>query len=414
MKLSERSAGSSVYLNVNGYKKEFIVAHQGKPSAMYDDSCNGTWLFMAESFGKYAWGSNCSPSFMPIYESSDVHSAVNVSFVNLLDADIKNAIKSVKIPIYCEGSIITSGCLKAFILSSTEMGLEDNGQGDGACLDFFRQETVNSMLALYFAYYDDTSLRTPYDAQNQHLYATVDTSYSTPSISYSSSNPETPHNVHPVIILPGTLSVSGSGDVVTNTAPSITSSVGNGSDMGTKSAGFSFNYTVSDADGDTLTVTEKLDGKVKRSFTASSGTSNTFEATNAAHFQTVQNGRHTLTVSVSDGSDITEYSVTFTKAVHSASITLAASLTVAGDITASVMSLLGSIPSDAALKIEVTNNANDASPSWQDVTDDVKNGRNFIFNKTASNGAAFNFRITVSRGSSGEGGYISSVSGAFK
>ena len=49
-----------------------------------------------------------------------------------------------------------------------------------------------------------------------------------------------------------------------------------------------------------------------------------------------------------------------------------------------------------------------------DVTAEVKSGANIVFkNKTAVNGAAFNFRITVERGTSA-GGYISGVSGAFQ
>ena len=54
-----------------------------------------------------------------------------------------------------------------------------------------------------------------------------------------------------------------------------------------------------------------------------------------------------------------------------------------------------------------TNNGKDAQPVWQDVTAAVKTGANIIFeNHTASNGFAFNFRVTVERGSSGVGGYI--------
>lgn len=36
---------------------------------------------------------------------------------------------------------------------------------------------------------------------------------------------------------------------------------------------------------------------------------------------------------------------------------------------------------------------------WQDATTEVKNGTNIVFeNHTNTNGAAFNFRITVKRG----------------
>lgn len=413
-KLSSKAVGSSVYLNVNGYRKKFLIAHQGKPSALYDASCNGTWLFMSDSFGKYAWGSDCSPSMMPLYNLSDVDLAVNVSFVNLLDADIKSQLKEAKIPVYSEGSVSCGQAYKAFIPSAIEMGLQDEtGVGDGAKLDLFNPETMNTLgLAGCLSWFDDTNLRTPNGTDNSHLYATV--SGSEPG--YNISAPETPHNVHPMIILPGNLSVSGSGDIATNTAPTVTSTLGtSGANLGTKTAGFSFPYTVSDEDGDSLTITEKLDGAVKRTFTASSGATHTFEAVTAAGFMTVLNGTHTLSVEASDGSDTTIFSVTFTKAVHSASITLSSPLTVSGDITAAVLSVTGSIPADAVYTVEVTNNANDASPVWQNVTEDVKNGHNIVFtNSVCTSGAAFNFSINVSRGTSGAGGYFNAVTGAFK
>ena len=63
--------------------------------------------------------------------------------------------------------------------------------------------------------------------------------------------------------------------------------------------------------------------------------------------------------------------------------------------------------------MEVTNNAKDDAPVWEDCTAEVKSGANHIFeNKTAANGFAFNFRVTAERGASGEGGYINGVNGA--
>ena len=80
-----------------------------------------------------------------------------------------------------------------------------------------------------------------------------------------------------------------------------------------------------------------------------------------------------------------------------------------------VMTLVGSLPADANLKVEVTNNAKDPSPVWEDATADITSKANHIFtNKTAAKGFAFNFRLTVSRGASGQGGYISNIGGAFE
>lgn len=86
-----------------------------------------------------------------------------------------------------------------------------------------------------------------------------------------------------------------------------------------------------------------------------------------------------------------------------------------GDITVAILTVTGDIPADADYTVEVTNNANDSSPVWQDVTTEVKNGTNIVFeNHENTNGAAFNFRITVDRGASNTGGYITGVSGAFQ
>ncbi len=199
-----------------------------------------------------------------------------------------------------------------------------------------------------------------------------------------------------------------------NVAPAINASSTN---LGEKNAPFDFTYTVTDADGDTLTVTEKLDSKTTNTRTGvASGTALTFEqAADVAGFQRILNGNHTLTVEARDGKETTSASATFTKAVHAASVTLTTPLAVDGDITVAILQVSGFIPNDAAFKAEATNNALDDSPVWQDVTAEVRKGMNIVFeNQTASAGAAFNFRISVERGASGEGGYIDSVSGAFQ
>ena len=199
-----------------------------------------------------------------------------------------------------------------------------------------------------------------------------------------------------------------------NVAPAINAS---STSLGEKNAPFSFAYTVTDADGDTLTVTEKLDGKTTATRTGlASGTALTFEqASTADGFLRILNGSHTIKITANDGKESTSLNATFTKSVTSASVTLTTPLAVDGDITVAVLQVTGSIPDDAVFKAEVTNNANDPSPVWQDVTTEVKKGVNIVFeNKTATAGAAFNFRVSVERGASGEGGYIEAVSGAFQ
>ena len=420
--LSTKAVGSTVKLKVDGALKEFLVVHQGKPSSIYDDSCNGTWLLMKDCYVSRAWHS----SNVNKYESSDIHTYLNNTFLKLLDSNIQGAIKQVKLPYRQNGG---SGgtdrtganglSTKIFLLSGYEVGFTTSDNSyfpvDGAKLSYFESGTGSSALNKRIAYLNGSAtywwLRSPSTGGTGNVwYVYSDGDYNFSYASYS-------FGIRPALVLPSTLLVSDDGTVSTNTPPTITSTSGaSGVNLGSKTAAFSFKYTPNDADGDKLTVTEKLDGVVKKTRTnVTSGTQLTFEcASTAAEFQKILNGTHTITIEVSDGKASATFTATFTKAVHKATITLKTPLAVSGDITAAVMSVVGQIPAGAVYKVEATNNAKDTSPVWQDVTAEAKSGANIVFkNKTAVNGAAFNFRITVERGTSA-GGYISGVSGAFQ
>ena len=420
--LSTKAVGSTVKLKVNGTAKEFIVVHQGKPSSVYDESCNGTWLLMKDIYENRVWQSGNINK----YESSDIHTYLNNTFLKLFDSNIQEAIKQVKLPYRQNGG---SGgtdrnganglSTKIFLLSGYEVGFTTSDNSyfpvDGAKLSYFEAGTGSSALNKRIAYLNGSAaywwLRSPYT-----VYANYVWRVSSDGNCYG-RNASNSCGIRPALILPSTLLVSDDGTVSTNTPPTITSTSGaSGVNLGSKTAAFSFKYTPNDADGDKLTVTEKLDGAVKKTRTnVTSGTQLTFEcASTAAEFQKILNGTHTITIEVSDGKASATFTATFTKAVHKATITLKTPLAVSGDITAAVMSVVGQIPAGAVYKVEATNNAKDTSPVWQDVTAEVKSGANIVFkNKTAANGAAFNFRITVERGTSA-GGYISGVSGAFQ
>lgn len=420
--LSTKAVGSTVKLKVDGALKEFLVVHQGKPSSIYDDSCNGTWLLMKDCYVSRAWHS----SNVNKYESSDIHTYLNNTFLKLLDSNIQEAIKQVKLPYRQNGG---SGgtdrtganglSCKIFLLSGYEVGFTTSDNSyfpvDGAKLSYFESGTGSSALNKRIAYLNGSAaiwwLRSPGTGGANYVWGVGS------SGGCGSHNASDSFGIRPALILPSTLLVSDDGTVSTNTPPTITSTSGaSGVNLGSKTAAFSFKYTPNDADGDKLTVTEKLDGVVKKTRTnVTSGTQLTFEcASTAAEFQKILNGTHTITIEVSDGKASATFTATFTKAVHKATITLKTPLAVSGDITAAVMSVVGQIPAGAVYKVEATNNAKDTSPVWQDVTAEVKSGANIVFkNKTAANGAAFNFRITVERGTSA-GGYISGVSGAFQ
>lgn len=418
VKLGTKAVGSIVKIKVNGTSKDFIVVHQGKPSSVYDDSCAGTWLLMKDIYENRAWHSSNTND----YANSTIHSYLNSTFLNLFESNIKNAIKQVKIP-YRKGhgtsTTVTSGSnglsAKIFLLSTTETSFSYSymPRGEGAELAYFKGCADNGSDSKRVAYLNGSAtgwwLRSPGCNVTSNRALVVGSAGTSGDTNCSSSR-----GIRPALILPSTLLVSDDGTVSVNTAPTVST---DGAALGQKNAAFAWKYTVRDADGDTLTVTEKLDGKTTKARTgAASGTALTFEQTaSAAGFQKILNGNHTITVEVSDGEETVSTSATFTKAVHAASVTLAEPLAVDGDITVAVLQVTGSIPDDAKLKAEVTNNAKDTAPVWQDATTEVKKGVNIAFeNKTATNGAAFNFRVSVERGESGEGGYIEAVSGAFE
>ena len=201
-----------------------------------------------------------------------------------------------------------------------------------------------------------------------------------------------------------------------NTAPVITSDLSG--DLGVKSDGFTIPYTITDAEQQAVTVTEAVGSLIKRSYQPTLGEQNTFEVT-GEYFQKILNGANTVTITAQDtGGKSSVLSLTFTKKVHKAVITLTEPLPSEQQIEVCVLSITGEIPADADCLIEVTNNGADEEPVWEDATADVKAGRNHVFtNKTQTNGWAFNFRVTAERGQDGEsenGGYIMSIQGGFQ
>ena len=408
VKLSTKAVGSIVKIKVNGAAKDFIIVHQGLPSSAYDASCNGVWVVMKDIYTTMKWdGSNND------YLNSDMTAYLNGTFISLIDADIRNAIKQVKIPYtnYSNNNVMSGSnglSCKVFLLSGTEVGFSGVSymNTEGAKLSYF--DSASKRVAYNGSSAAEWWLRSPYASYSGSVWNVK------PDGSYDFWSYNNTYGVRPAFVLPSTLVVSDDGTVSTNTAPAINASSTN---LGKQNAPFNFAYTVTDADGDTLTIAEKLDGKTTATRTGiASGTALTFgQGSTAENFQRILNGSHTIQITANDGKESTSLNATFTKSVTSASVTLTTPLAVEGDITVAVLQVTGSIPDDAVFKAEVTNNANDPSPVWKDATVEVQKGVNIVFtNSVATNGAAFNFRVSVSRGASGTGGYIEAVSGAFQ
>ena len=614
VKLSTKAVGSIVKLKVDGTIRDFIVVHQGKPSSLYDASCDGTWLLLKDCLEQKRWHSANTND----YKNSEIHSYLNNTWLNKLDANIRAQVKQVKLP-YVNGtanSAVASGAsglaCKIFLLSGYEVGFTQSDNSyfpvDGARLAYFENGTGQSALNKRIANYNGSAtswwLRSPNTDYTSSAWGVYTDG------SYRSNGCANAYGIRPALVLPSSLLVSDDGSVSTNTAPTtpgsitipssiqggstitvqwtastdaennldgykverstdggsswsqiyqgsslsttntvpagtntvmyrvkaydtqgsesgykissqvtvinnqapatppsitipnevlgggtvtitwgqasdpdgdlsgyelerkvdsgawsqvykgtatnytdnvtrgwatvayrvraydshnatsayaetptrsvnnnlppeITCANASGTDLGEKSSGFTVSYTASDPDEDTVTVKESIDGTVKRTFTATDA-ANSFQVTGET-FMKLLNGKRTLTIEATDGKAITTHTLTFTKKVDELFITSTEPMTADAKITLCVLSVIGSIPADAEYTVEVTNNALDDTPVWEDCTTQVKTGANYIFeNETAANGYAFNFRISAKRGTSGVGGYITSVQGGFQ
>ena len=223
----------------------------------------------------------------------------------------------------------------------------------------------------------------------------------------------------PCFTLPETLYIDKDGFPTVNQPPEVTSAVGeSGVALGEKNEPFALPYTVTDGDGDPMTITEKVNGvalAVREN--VASGTELTVQClSEKALFQQILNGENTLVLEADDGKTTIEWTATFTKNVTSAVLSLAQPLTADDTITVAALTLEGSVPADMSLTVEMTNNARDDAPVWENCTD-IQRGESRAFahhafaNKTAAKGAAFNYKVTITRGASGVGGNITMIGG---
>lgn len=211
------AVGSIVKIKVNGSSRNFIVVHQGKPSSVYDDSCNGTWLLMQDIYENRAWHSSNTND----YANSTIHSYLNSTFLNLFESNIKNAIKQVKIP-YRKGSgtstAVTSGSnglsAKIFLLSATETSFDLSymPRGEGAELAYFKGCADNNSDSKRIAYLNGKRarwwLRSPgCDSINSALSVTFNGYCGSGGCSFSGG-------IRPALIMPSTTLVDESGNVI--------------------------------------------------------------------------------------------------------------------------------------------------------------------------------------------------------
>lgn len=191
--------------------------------------------------------------------------------------------------------------------------------------------------------------------------------------------------------------------VKTNSAPLI--NYAGQSDLGQLTSKPTVTYSVSDNEGDTITVTEKLNGEVINQFTATSNTNYTITITDET-WLTCGTDINIIEISASDLSGGTSSkNITFIRKINKVQITTKNPIET--DIAATKIMVSPDWDKIGCTgKVEVCNNGFDASPTWEDMTTMSVLNRPYVFTnstKTATKwGIKIRLTLTKNEGYEGE------------
>ena len=160
---------------------------------------------------------------------------------------------------------------------------------------------------------------------------------------------------------------------------------------------------------------EMLDGVTLRSYTVTLGHTNTLTIGSEAWLKVV-NGSHTLKIVATDAKDASvTRTLTFTKAVTSVEFEQTLAMEADAMPTKALVNIQGNFPAGCTLQVWICSNGNDASPTWEDITQKVRAGQKHYFTNKTKTAAAWGVKVKAKllRGSATETCYIQSIGGNF-
>jgi len=291
--MANTTLGSIVNLNFDGAMREFLVVHQGKPSGLYDESCNGTWVLMKDLYEKHQWQKPSGNS----YGDSQVNSYLNSTVFSLFDKNIRDKIREIKIPYrYGKGTkeTIYSGenglSTKIFLLSGREVGFTKENINsyicdDGEKLDYFIDggnsagtECKQKRISTLNGDAQDWYLRSPHLNNSPYIWCVTYGGGCSMCMSDASIA------IRPALVLPFNLLVSNNGMISVNTAPTIPGSI-------TISANIQGGSAITVKWGMSIDTEENLEGYVvERSVNGGSSWAQIYQGTNCSTSNTIPFG----------------------------------------------------------------------------------------------------------------------------
>ena len=219
VRLDTKNVGDTIKIKENGTARDFIVVHKGSPSSAYYGMDNGVIVLRKDIHSEGVYDSSNND-----YANSDVHSWCNGTYLNTIQEDVRNQIMTVRIPYRrgTSGSSVSTGAnglqCKAFLLSTKEVdSTESYSPNEGAVFSYFSGGGNSRRIARLNPNY--WWLRSP-DLTYPDAYY-VDRGGDTYSRYYVTGS----YGRRPAFVLPGTLYVDDSGNVVTNESPTAPGSI---------------------------------------------------------------------------------------------------------------------------------------------------------------------------------------------
>jgi len=209
--------------------------------------------------------------------------------------------------------------------------------------------------------------------------------------------------------------------VIWNRPPVIS---GTNEDLGTITTPPTKSYSVTDPEGESFTITEKIDDTVIRTFPGVAGQQEEITIPHDLWIRLDLDNQHSLTVEATDSKGMTS-TRTFTFMRFETHIELMlnfdnpdvqAHFTPDGMPERILVTLERYIPEGAEIEsVKVTNNNLDPTPTWEDMTSAVKGGRGYLFTNKTKTAAEWqiNIWVTIAKGTAIDRVLLNGFGGAY-
>lgn len=305
-RMGDLPLGSVIQLPETGVPTDFIVAMHDYRSA--DNGIGKTLLIRDTNLGERTWTTDASGYLSSTTDYTYAESLLAQWYANTYLptlGDVADLVETVKI-----GS---TGSFKVFAPGLNEFNFSASSTTPTGVIDQLVRYRIwsNRMGQSYWTW--DTA-KNGDDYYTEAYYITVG---STGTVTYTSKAMNSANYVMVCLCVSADCVVGEDGLLRKNHAPQLLSNYFGTGSVTTKRSPFKLLYQIKDEDGDSLEVTESIDGAVHRTFTGFSDQKCWFDLLKETFDGLEAEADHVLTVTVTDGSDTVSKSYTFFKSIDS-------------------------------------------------------------------------------------------------